>query len=104
MSGGEIFVRLWQVASGLIWLGVVIMFRPVILRAWRQQADHDDWMVLGYPAIGFVQVGFTLRWVFFPHAIAGMGVAELLDWSGLYFMSGLTGWTALIAFRAWGKR
>jgi hypothetical protein len=94
-------MHLVQLISGALWLIPVWLFRKAIVRAWRGAPLRADWLVMGYPVVGIVQFGFSMRWVLFPAVFSLMANAELLFWGGLYTLSGLTVWLVVLAFRAW---
>jgi hypothetical protein len=80
-------VQFLQIVSGLAWLLPTLIMAPGIVRVWRGRGDSIDAMRGPVFFIGIVQIGFTIRWLIWPHAIPVMGATELSTWAGLYVLS-----------------
>lgn len=80
-------VQVLQIASGLAWLLPTLAILPGMIRTWRGTADAIDVMRGPIFFVGIVQIGFSVRWAIWPHAIPVMGATELSTWSGLYVLS-----------------
>lgn len=93
-----------QAFSGLMWLLPVLIFSRAIGRVWMGRHHTADLLVVPYPIIGIVQVGFSLRWWLYPKAIVFMSHEETTFWAGLYILSGLCALLTLVAGRAWWTR
>lgn len=81
-------VTVMQVIAGLLWLVPAIYLTPRIVRSWK--ADANSLPIRGIPVgfLAWLQVGFTVRWLAWPHALGTMKTAELLTWATLYAFSG----------------
>ena len=93
------FVVFFQLGAGLCWLLPLGLFLPCVLRIWRGRGDALDW--IGSPAafVAMLQVGFVLRWLLFPNAVAVMRDGELALWAGLYALSALCAVSFVLAWR-----
>jgi hypothetical protein len=58
-----------------------------MVRTWRGKGDALDAIRGPVFFVGVVQIGFSVRWLIWPHAIPVMTQAELSTWSGLYVLS-----------------
>ena len=74
-------------AAGAWALVAVYFWRDVWLVITRKATPMSVFGAL-WAATGAVQVGFTVRWYLFYHAVATMGPAERALWAGLYLASG----------------
>lgn len=98
-------VKLLQLLSGLAWLVPMILYTPAICRIWRapmrgpSRPDPLDVLVSPLAFIAALQVGFTIRWMLFPHSISGMQRTELVIWSGLYTLSIAAAVLSIVAWR-----
>jgi hypothetical protein len=80
-------VQLLQAATGLAWLMPAALLLPSVVRTWRGTADAIDAMRGPIIFFSVVQVGFSARWLVWPHALPLMETAELSTWAGLYTLS-----------------
>lgn len=74
-------------AAGAWTLVIVYFWHDVVLLLRRKATPMSVFCAL-WAATGVVQVGFTVRWYLFRHAVAVMGDAELTLWACLYVFSG----------------
>ena len=94
MSG---LVHWLQIFSGIAWLGPFVVYLPPFLRCLRRKPTAIDAVRFPLFANAAVQIGFTLRWLYWPASIATMGSTQLAFWAMLYGVSILA---ALTLFRA----
>lgn len=92
-------ILMFQLVSAFLWGIPLALFAPSVVRIWRSTADALDIIVSPFAFGAIVQIGFTLRWLIFPKATAHMETNELLMWSGLYTLSGITALGAAFAWR-----
>lgn len=80
-------VQVLQIAAGIAWLLPTLMIFPGVVRTWFGRGDQIDAMRGPIFFVGVVQIGFSARWLLWPHAIPVMQPAELSTWAGLYVLS-----------------
>lgn len=80
-------VPLLQLLSGLAWLVPALYLSPRIARAWRTPAHRADILAAPIGFMAWLQVGFSLRWLAWGHAIDKMRPVELVAWAALYALS-----------------
>lgn len=80
-------VQVMQILSGLAWLVPTLMIFPGVVRTWLGKGDPIDAMRGPIFFVGVVQIGFSVRWLLWPHALPAMGKTELSTWAGLYVLS-----------------
>jgi hypothetical protein len=94
-----------QLLSGIAWLIPLALFTPAVIRIWRapwtgpSRPDPLDVLVSPLAFVGALHVGFTIRWVLFPHSIRVMDSIELGLWSGLYVLSIIAAGCSVLAWR-----
>jgi hypothetical protein len=76
-----------QLLSGLAWAIPSAMLVPGMYRTLRGTGDPIDAMRGPIFFVGLVQIGFSTRWLVWPHAVPHMEPAELSTWAGLYVLS-----------------
>ena len=82
-----------QLLSGLAWLVPAIYLTPRIVRSWQRGASRATALAAPIGFLCWLMVGFSIRWLIWPHAIDDMTSAELVAWSALYALSGfLAAW------------
>lgn len=85
------FIRTLQLASGAVWLAVLLLLMPGFVRIWRRNAsklDAQRQVVFWFAAL---QVGFVAQWLGWPGAISARSDAALIAWATLYLLSCLLG-------------
>lgn len=91
-------IQLLQLLSGLAWLVPALVLSPRIVRAWRQGASRATLLTAPIAFVCWLQVGFSIRWMLWPHSVAEMGNSELTCWGALYTLSaGLAAWVFVLA-------
>lgn len=80
-------VQILQIAAGIAWLLPTLMIFPGVVRTWLGTGDQIDAMRGPIFFVGIVQIGFSVRWLLWPHALPAMGKTELSTWAGLYVLS-----------------
>jgi hypothetical protein len=81
-------VQALQILSGLLWLLPALYLTPRIIASWRKGASRATLLSAPIGFLSWLQVGFIVRWIAWPHALAAMRGDELLTWAALYGMSG----------------
>lgn len=86
-------VQTLQVISGACWLIVALYLTPRIARSWHKDARRATMLAAPIGFLAWMQVGFTVRWLAWPHSVAVMSAPELITWAALYaFSAVLAGW------------
>jgi hypothetical protein len=78
-----------QLFAAIAWMVPELMLAPAIARVWRGKATRRDALDSHIFYTGFVQIGFTARWLIWPNPPTVMSPAELSTWSALWFLSGI---------------
>lgn len=93
-----------QLVSGVLWLIPALLLTGRILRSWRAGATRATVLAAPIGFVAWMQVGFVVRWMLWPHALGTMNVLELTAWAALYLLSsGLALWVAQGAIRTRGE-
>lgn len=82
-------VQLLQLLSGAAWLVPALYLSRRIGRAWRADASRATMLAAPIGFLCWLQVGFVIRWLLWPHAIGDMSGEELATWGALYALSAL---------------
>lgn len=97
-------VQTLQLASGALWLIPAMLLTGRILRSWRAGASRATVLAAPIGFVAWMQVGFTVRWALWPHALGTMNGLELAAWGALYLLSGgLALWVAQGAIKTRGE-
>lgn len=90
-------VQVLQIVAGVTWLMPALIMAPGVWRVWRGRADPIDAFRVPIFTTGLIQVGFSARWLVWPHALPTMGATELTAWAGLYALSAAAAVTLTVA-------
>lgn len=86
-----------QIIAGLSWLIAAIFYSKSVWRVLASRAKWIDVFRALFVFVALTQVGFTVRWLVWPHAIGQMGFYEQLTWAILYTMSAILGAALVVA-------
>lgn len=76
-----------QVLSGILWLLPALWLSSRIPAAFRPEATRFTAIHARNAFVSWLMVGYVLRWIAWPTAIAAMDRVELLAWGALYTLS-----------------
>ena len=92
-------VQFLQLVSGVAWLLPAIVLTSRIVGSWKRSASRATMLAAPIGFLAWMQVGFTVRWLVWPHALTAMNGTELTTWAALYALSALlAGWFLAGAF------
>lgn len=77
-------VQILQVAAAVAWLIPAVMLLPGIWRVWMRRADPIDALRVPIWLTSLLMIGFSVRWLIWPHALPTMNLTELTAWAALY--------------------
>lgn len=83
-------IQVLQMTAGMAWLVPAVIMSPGVWRVWRGRADPIDAFRVPIFTAAVVQVGFSARWLIWPHTLPAMGGTELAAWAALYTLSTIT--------------
>lgn len=75
-----------QILAGLLWLIPAVYLTPRVIRSWQAGAYPERGIPVAF--LAWLQIGFTVRWLAWPHALGAMDAPELVTWATLYAFSG----------------
>lgn len=92
-------VHALQWLTAVVWLVPVVLLSRKFYRVVVGKARGRDVLRLPMFCIAGLQVGFSSRWIAWPHAMPVMSNAELTFWALLYSMSIITAlWVVRVHF------
>lgn len=92
MGGGVTWadkVQLAQLIAGVCWGLATLYFARGVWRLARGTGEAINVFGAIWCFIGLTQVGFTVRWFLWPHAVSTMGASEVSFWLALYVSSSI---------------
>lgn len=99
-----ILIQALQALSGGFWLVLALYLSPRIVGSWRAGASRTVMLSAPIGFVAWLQVGFIVRWMAWPHALARMGGIELATWAALYGLSAFCAlWVLAGAWRTRGQ-
>lgn len=80
-------VQAMQIICGIVWCGPLVQLAPSFIRVFTDRGELIDKLRVPFFLNAVAQVGSSVRWLIWPHAIVTMGSTEQSYWAALYTLS-----------------